>query len=191
MTSTSWVWCQGWESEETWVLVNLYLPFVGFVPCWLLPSVRLWFGRRKLRKKSVVVAGIEDLVPLCPQPSKHSGCQWDALSFKGKYLRDVLEGEGLAGKYFIDTESNFKPAFSTHAARIEKANCYCLGATGGRAPKLLQLINPDNHTPAALPSSICLWVQSVSPVLFAWWIALAVRKDTFVKVRLENGIVVS
>lgn len=72
------------------------------------------------------------------------------------YLRDVLEGEGLAGKYFIDTEINFKPAFSIHTARIEKANRYCLGTMGGRAPKLLQLINPDNRTPAALPSSICL-----------------------------------
>ena len=77
-------------------------------------------------------------------------------SSKGMYLRDVLEGEGLAGKYFIDTEINFKPAFSIHTARIEKANRYCLGTMGGRAPKLLQLINPDNRTPAALPSSICL-----------------------------------
>lgn len=71
-------------------------------------------------------------------------------------LQGVLEGPGVAGKYLIDTESNFNPVFSIHTARIEKANCYCLGTMGGRAPKLLQLINLDNCTAAALPSSICL-----------------------------------
>lgn len=71
-------------------------------------------------------------------------------------LRDMPEGEGLADQYFIDTKSKFKPVFSIHTARIGKANYYCLGMTGGMPPKLLQLMNPENCTPAALASSICL-----------------------------------
>lgn len=70
-------------------------------------------------------------------------------------LRDVPEGEGLADQYF-DTKTKFKPIFSVHAARIGKANCHCSGMTGGMPPKLLQLMNPEDCTPAALASSICL-----------------------------------
>ena len=66
------------------------------------------------------------------------------------------EGEELADQHFIDTKSKFKPVFSMHTARIGKADCYCLGMMGGTSPKLLQLMNPDNCTPAVLPSSICL-----------------------------------
>lgn len=32
----------------------------------------------------------------------------------------MLEGEGLAGKYFIDTESNFKPALALIQPGLKK-----------------------------------------------------------------------